>query len=153
MKLENWKDAAELIALFAVVASLIAIVFELRQTQNALEAAAYQERAFDAISQNYSTLANDDLIELTIAFQTCVKPIESLSDVERRKLTLFYIATRADLDNEHFQFERGFLEPDFYYGQTATRIAFEAPMWRLFLGSEESRPSFKEEVDRILEEN
>ncbi len=44
----KWKDIAEIIALFALVASLIAVVFELRQTQVALQSQAYQARAFQA---------------------------------------------------------------------------------------------------------
>jgi len=111
VKLENWKDTAELVALFAVVASLIAIILELRQTQNALEASAYQERAFDAISQNYSTLANDDLIELTIAFQSGAKSIESLSDVERRKLTCSILPLEQIWTTSTFNLKRDFWSP------------------------------------------
>ncbi len=35
MNVSNWKDAAELVALVAVVLSLVAVVIELRQTQRA----------------------------------------------------------------------------------------------------------------------
>jgi len=49
MKISPWKDLAELLALMAVVGGLVAVVFELRQTQSALSAQAYQTRALDVI--------------------------------------------------------------------------------------------------------
>lgn len=54
MNLGKWKDFAELLALMAVIASLAAIAFELRQTQTALQAQAYQARAFDGIEINFT---------------------------------------------------------------------------------------------------
>ena len=46
-----WKETAELIGILAIVASLIALVMELRQTQSALSAQTYQARAIDAIGE------------------------------------------------------------------------------------------------------
>jgi len=52
MTIERWKDWFELIALVAVIGSLIAVVVELRQTQTAMQAQAYQARAFNGIETN-----------------------------------------------------------------------------------------------------
>jgi hypothetical protein len=51
MSIERWKDWFELIALVAVIGSLIAVVVELRQTQTqtAMQVQAYQARAFNGI--------------------------------------------------------------------------------------------------------
>jgi hypothetical protein len=59
MPIERWKDWFELIALVAVIGSLIAVVVELRQTQTAMRAQAYQARAFDGIEWNME-LAKDE---------------------------------------------------------------------------------------------
>ena len=40
----KWKDIAEIIALVAIVVSLVAVAIELRQTQVALQSQAYQAR-------------------------------------------------------------------------------------------------------------
>ncbi len=50
MTISKWKDVAEIIALIAVIGSLVAVAVELRQTQAALQAEVYQSRAFDGIA-------------------------------------------------------------------------------------------------------
>ena len=45
MATTSGKDIVELVGIFALVATLIAVVVELRQTQSALLAATYQARA------------------------------------------------------------------------------------------------------------
>jgi hypothetical protein len=59
MSIEKWKDWFELIALVAVIGSLIAVVVELRQTQTVMQAQVYQARAFDGIEWNME-LAKDE---------------------------------------------------------------------------------------------
>ncbi len=61
MKISRWKDSAELIALVAVIGGLIAVVMELRQTQSALRAQAYQSRALDVIAAMRVSSANPEL--------------------------------------------------------------------------------------------
>jgi hypothetical protein len=147
MAIQKWKDAAELIALVAVVGSLMAVIIELRQTQDALQAQTYQDRAFDAIDLSIE-LAKDP--QLNSIYQ---------DDFDREKLTrtesviaenMLYIEL-IDLDNEHYQYQHGFLDEDYYYGDTVPQIAKMAPLWREF-GIRESRLEFRVEVDRILSE-
>jgi len=57
--------------------------------------------------------------------------------------------TRIDLDNEHFQYQSGLLDPGFYHGETVIWIKHAAPIWRE-LGDMSPRPEFRAEVDRIL---
>ena len=64
MNVANWKDAAELVALVTVVLSLVAVVIELRQTQAALQAEAYQSRALDGIATNLALAEDDELNRL-----------------------------------------------------------------------------------------
>ena len=52
MSVEKWREWIELVALITVVGSLVALIVELRQTQVALRAQAYQARAFDGIQWN-----------------------------------------------------------------------------------------------------
>ena len=59
------------------------------------------------------------------------------------------VITRIDLDNEHYQYQNGLLDPGFYHGETAQRIRLSAPIWRE-QGMGEPRPDFRQEVDRIL---
>lgn len=95
MTIEKWRDWIELVALIAVVGSLFALVVELRQTQTAMRAQAYQVRAFD---------------------------LATLTPTERSRVNRLITTVRIDLDNEHFQYQSGFLDPGFYQGETVQRI-------------------------------
>ena len=149
MKLSGWKDLAELVALSAVVGGLIAVVVELRQTQSALRAQAYQTRAIDVIDTMRAMSANPGLEILLNNVFTNELDVESASSEEQSWLRSHFYSRRTDLDNEHYQFQNGFLDPDFYHTTTEREIKAFAPYWRAF-GISEPRQQFTEEVDRIL---
>ena len=129
----------------------MAVAFELRQTQGALQAQAYQARAFDGIASNTVLAQDEELGRLSdLVFSSKFKP-DDLSDIEYRKVYALLSVTRIDLDNEHYQYQKGFLDPGFYHGETVERIRTEAPLWRA-LGLGEPRPEFRKEVDRVLAE-
>ncbi len=149
MKISRWKDTAELIALVAVIGGLIAVVMELRQTQTALRAQAYQSRALDVIAAMRVRYANPELDLLIRKVYSSELDIESATPEERSQISSHFYIRRTDLDNEHYQFQNGFLDPDFYRTTTEREIKAFAPFWRA-LGISEPRQQFTEEVDRIL---
>ncbi len=149
MNIGKWKDVAELTALVAVVGSLIAVTVELRQTQVALQAQAYQARAFDGISWNFELARNENLRRLQLQLGSGEFDRNSLSETEIDIARHLLIITRIDLDNEHYLYQNGLLDPGFYHGETVRRIKLNAPVWR-DLGMYEPRPGFRREVDRIL---
>ena len=150
MSAGKWKDIAELVALVAVVGSLVAVAYELRQTRDALMAQAYQARAFDGIATNFEYARDRELDRIaSLSLEPDFSPGD-LSDEERRVLERLYSITRIDLDNEHYQYQLGFLDPTFYHGETEQWIRHAAPIWRA-LGQPEPREDFRLEVDRILE--
>jgi hypothetical protein len=149
MKISSWKDTAELFALVAVIGGLIAVVMELRQTQSALRSQAYQSRALDVIGAMRVRSANPELDLLIKKVNSNELDIESLTPEERSQISSHFYSRRTDLDNEHYQFQNGFLDPDFYRTTTEREIKAYAPFWRE-LGIPEPRQQFTEEVDRIL---
>lgn len=149
MKLSGWKDIAEIVALAAVVGGLIAIVIELRQTQSALRAQAYQTRALEVMSAMREYSANPELEILLRDFLENRLTVETASPQELSQLRSHFYFRRTDLDNEHYQFQNGFLDPDFYHTTTEPEIKAFAPYWRAF-EILEPRQQFAEEVDRIL---
>jgi len=151
MNIAKLKDLAEIIALVAVVGSLIAVVLELQQTQGALQAQAYQTRALDGISTNFEIAKDEGLARLSELIYSPDFDADSLSAEERRIVSHLLIITRIDLDNEHYQYQMGFLDQGFYKGETEPWIRRIAPIWRAF-GQVEPRADFRREVDRILEE-
>jgi hypothetical protein len=149
MKISSWKETAELLALVAVIGGLIAVVMELRQTQTALRAQAYQSRALDVIAAKRVSSANPELDLLIRKINSKELDIESATPEERSQIGSHFYMRRTDLDNEHYQFQNGFLDPDFYRTTTEREIKAFAPIWRA-LGIAEPRQQFTEEVDKIL---
>ena len=149
MKLSGWKDIAEIVALMAVIGGLVAVVIELRQTQSALRAQAYQTRALDVISAMRESSVNPELDVLLSDYLTAKLTVETASPLELSQIRSHFYIRRTDLDNEHFQYQNGFLDPDFYRTTTEREIKAFAPHWR-GLGIPEPRQQFTEEVDRIL---
>lgn len=145
----KWKDIAEIIALFALVASLIAVAMELRQTQVALQSQAYQARAFQAYDNHMEMANNPELDNLFMqSWEDDFEPA-SLNAVDRNALIRVYAALLIDVDNEHYQYQNGILDAGFYESGTVRDIKQFAPVWRS-LGIEASRPVFEAEVDRVL---
>ena len=59
-----------------------------------------------------------------------------------------------DWDNEHYQYQNGFLSADFFEETTTKNVRKWAPRWRA-IGLVEGREEFRVFVDRVLsdEEN
>ena len=148
MTIQKWKDAAEFVALVAVVGTLIALVVELRQTQDALRAQTYQDRAFDAINTHLEQAKNP---HLTAVFRDTFDR-NNLSPEEYTVALNILFVYMIDKDNEHFQYQSGFLDEEYYKKDTVRGIAMLAPIWRDF-GLIESREEFRTEVERILSEH
>ncbi len=151
MKLSGWKDIAEIVALMAVIGGLVAVVIELRQTQSALRAQAYQTRALDVISTMRESSADPERTMMLSDYFSGRLTIETASPMELSQLRSHLYMRRTDLDNEHYQFQNGFLDPDFYETTTKREIKAFAPHWRS-LGIPEPREKFAADVDRILED-
>ncbi len=151
MQIDKWKDGAELIALIAVVLTLVAVAVELRQTQTALQAQAYQARAFDGIEWNFSVQTIPGAREMIDRLYADDFDVVSLTEEETRLAITLMATVYIDLDNEHYQYTHGFLDAGFFENETIVRIRKSAPIWRA-LGLTEKRPEFRDEVGRILAE-
>ena len=151
MNIERFRIAAEIVALFAVAASMIAVVYELRQTQAALISSTYQARAFDAIAVR-SALADSNHV-LPLAVKTNYgcddEAVSALTEVERSRLRQFLFIEMFDLDNEYYQYEQGYLDPDFFENAFKPRLLFFAQAWRK-MGIRENRRRFVEFTDELL---
>lgn len=138
-----------MVGITAVVASLIAVAIELRQTQSAIVANTYQARAYDAIAQNMFLAESQVAGPILAKMGGDLSKLDTISDDERWRLRSLYRAMRVDADNEYYQYRQGFLDDEYFEFALKPRIARQAKMWRA-LGIEERRPSFKEFVDEQL---
>jgi hypothetical protein len=135
----RWKDFAELVALIAVVGGLVAVIIELRQTQSALRAQAYQTRAFQV--NELARERNPEHATIIRDFRTGKITIDTASPEELTIVRINLQIMRTGLDNEHYQYQNGFLDPDFYNTSTMPNIKAFAPYWRK-LGVREYRQQF-----------
>ena len=64
MNSTNWKDIAELVGISAIVASLVFVGLELRQSHEIAIAAEYQQRATSVIDQYNAQIQSDTALSV-----------------------------------------------------------------------------------------
>ncbi len=151
MNIERFRIVAEVVALAAVAASLMAVVYELRQTKAALISSTYQARAFDAIAVRTMLADSDHLLPLLVKtrFGCDQEMVSTLNAADRTRIQQFLFTEMFDLDNEFYQYEQGFLDPDFFENAFKPRLLWAALAWRS-MGIRENRQSFVEFTDKLL---
>jgi hypothetical protein len=123
MKFNDWKNVAELIGIAAIVASLIFVGLQLKQSQEIAIADQYQNRADAALEFYHSRLQSDYAIsilanDLKREVDSGMAPaaMEAVFEAEGAELLAArYLAYRSNItvfDNYHFQYERGFMGED-----------------------------------------
>lgn len=147
----SWKETAELIGMLAIVASLIALVMELRQTQSALSAQTYQARAIDAIGELLYIADSEYLAPIltTTNYGADHEAVANLSAGDHLRLLNYLRARMIDWDNEHYQYQSGFMDADFFEATTTKSVKKWAPVWRA-IGLTEGREGFRKYVDGVL---
>jgi len=151
--MKNWKDTVELVGILAIVAGLAVVVIELQQTQRALLASTYQERAIDAIGEFLTVADSDHLVLVIVRTDNGAdrEAVDALNPVDRERLRNFLYARMVDWDNEHYQYQQGYLDADFFEVTTTASIRNWAPRWR-YVGLTEGRDGFRRYVDSVLAE-
>jgi len=151
MKNTNWKGLAELIGILAIIAGLAALVIELRQTQQAMLASTYQERAIDAIGELLIVADSEYLVAVIAQTDSAEdrEAVDALDPVNRERLRMFLHARMLDWDNEHYQYQQGYLDADFFNATTTRSVRVWAPRWR-YMGLTEGRDEFRRYVDSVL---
>ncbi len=147
-KLNRWLTLG---ANIGVIAGLIFLALEIRHAQMAMQSQAFQTRALDAIAWDLEMAKDEDLGRMLILIESGNLDPDSLSESDWQIAYFLLDGARIDTDNEHYQYQNGFLDSGFYNGVTVPMIRFYAPIWRRF-GVREGRPEFRREVDRILTE-
>ena len=130
---------------------MIALVTELRQTQSALLAETYQARAVDAIGELLNVADSEYLAPILAATNNGAdyEAVADLDAVSRLRLVNYLRARMIDWDNEHYQYQNGFMDADFFETTTTRSVKAWAPRWRA-IGSRGGRAEFREYVGRVL---
>ncbi len=110
MKFENWKDGAELVGIVAIVASLVFVGIQLKQSQDIAASQIYQERTNASVAAAIAIAQNKDIISAMVKGGS--NDFESITSAEQIA-TVIAISGYAMLwDNAYYQYEQGYLSSD-----------------------------------------
>ena len=161
MKLTNWKEFAELIGIAAIVASLVFVGLQLKQSQEIALAAQYQERFAAALQVMSDRQLNENYVrfygERIIERNGLPEGVED--DISAEAYGLRYYDARIFFlihDNLHFQYSLGFLTEESWSAYRAgIKRAIQNPVFGKYLASEGflMRESFRNMVEQLQIEN
>lgn len=110
MNTRNWKETAELVGIAAVVAGLIFVGIQLRQSQAIAASGIYQERTSTSVEAVLTMIQNDKVLGAMLKGRAGrmdeITPDEEFAG----RYTVFAITLLWD--NAHFQHENGFLSDE-----------------------------------------
>lgn len=149
----------ELLGAVGVIATLIYLAIQVGQNTRSLDesrklsvAQAYQVRA--EMGQNVLNSQAESPLAAAIYMKLEDDGLEALNAEERWRLTRYSIAEFLRFDNVHFQYERGFIDDEYYETVLKGRIRSRAPLFRelgiVGVDSGVGRPSFQRWIDDIL---
>lgn len=161
----SFRDAAELIGLTAIVASLIFVGLELQQSQRIAIADQYQMR-MDANVQFIGSTSEQSLIGSGTRFlerlpaldmpERVKQELSELAPVELGELTNRVLQALLIMDNSHYQYQNGFMEEETWQSVRARYIRNLGNGWlarsMVLDRSDTWRASFVEEIREIYRE-
>ena len=149
MKTEKLNDWLQLVGMAGVIASLIFVGLQLRQTQEIAMSDAYQTRAYGSVEKNMAFAMSPQLlsasVKLWVGNQDALEPEEIVA------LVYDFYARLDQWENNQYQFTSGFLSEEHWQKNTEQiRCLFSLPIYREFWEPHEYRKSFADLVNRII---
>ncbi len=154
----------ELLGAIGVIITLAYLAVQIRQNTRSMNEArqlalaqAYQMRA-DALQGMLVQAACSDtlgplIVKLTtLGYPTDLSSLSQISDEERGIFKQWQIAQQTHWDNMFYQYQQGFIDPEYYENEFRVRVRRLAPVWQE-MGLLGGRPSFQSEVESILSED
>jgi hypothetical protein len=154
MKPASWHEVAELIGITAIVASLIFVGLELRQTREIALSEAYQMRAAIEIA-NATAMAS---IPGYLTSKAKLYDGGSISDLTTEEYIAhehYLVASLGVWENDHYQYERGYLSEEHWKKAYGNMLCdFSLSLYREIYASSgwTYRKSFAEEVEQAITE-
>jgi hypothetical protein len=160
MTLQDFGAIGEVVGALAVVITLIYLAKQIQQNTHAMDegrklalAQTYQMRS-DALQAMLVRAADSQhigpiIIKLTEhGYPEDVAALDTLDASERRRFRMWQIAQQTHWDNMHYQYQHGYLDPEYYEDEFKERVKRLAPTWKA-LGLTGGRRSFFEEIERL----
>ena len=147
-KINDWM---QVVGIFALVASLIFVGLQMKQTQEIALSAAFQSRIQTSVEMVTARAANENAI---VAYYTATEEgLDQLPFEVRKAGELHAFALMLVYDNIHFQYESGFITEEDWHNALVdmTEAIRDRPIVRsVMMGLlDRMRPSFRELVVQI----
>ena len=167
MESAKLNDLIQIVGFFAVVVSLIFVGLQMRQSQEIAIASQYQERAsiqlerINTVLQNgeyltYSGRQAKQVLAESEGWSDLKAQVDSMSPAELEfrvnRLRHLFMAN----DNNHYQYQSGFLAADTWYTYRDTmQRSLRTDMSRFFWSRSKQtyRPDYQEAIDELIAEN
>lgn len=153
MNLSGLADIADLLAAIGVIASLLYVGYQVKETRKAVRAATAQART-DLGVQLISTRFTTDIAELLVKSED--NP-QALTKAEKFKLKSFFTAHVRHCQNLFYQQQEGLLDEYFSYGVARTttywvqKYPWAAEEW--LEAQQIAAPEFVEFINNALEKH
>lgn len=149
MNTQKLNDWLQLVGMAGVIASLIFVGLQLRQTQRIAMSDAYQTRAYGSVEMNMATTMSPKLLSAQVKLWSGKQ--DRLQPEEIVALAHEFYANMDTLENNEYQFRSGFLSEDHWLKNVdQLRCRFSQPIYREFWEPYEYRKSFAELVNGII---
>ena len=151
MTSRNWREYGELFALSALVASLVLVGFEIRQTRLAIIAEANIART--TLGSDAGLAYADSQYLPPIDAKYAAEGLDALTPEERIRIEADAFAAKVRYDAYLFQYELGLLNEEFYKYYFFPGIRSWKRRWEELgmLSDANTRPSFKAAVNGVSE--
>jgi hypothetical protein len=133
MDLAAWSQLGEAIAGFGVIASLVYVAAQIRQTARSLRAATYHSLVGTSIDLLQSIYTHGEVAHLFASMRQG-KTLAELEPLEQARAEPALLAAYRSFDNVLYQHRVGMLDAEMWLGYRAVMHAFtRIPAWRQWL--------------------
>jgi hypothetical protein len=112
--LDRVHKIADIVAAFAIVASLIFVAIQIRSNTRALQASASSEAAHSWANTNEAIVGDESLIQTAIKAYNPETGPDDLDDLERARMGLLHRSLFQKLEGQYYLFKYGYLEPEIW---------------------------------------
>lgn len=153
----------ELLGAIGVIITLAYLAVQIKQNTHSINenkrlalAQTYQMRADALQSMLVEAAVSEKLGPLivkltTLGYPTDLSSLRTISAEERGLFRQWQIAQQTHWDNMFYQYQQGYIDPEYYENEFRVRVKRLAPVWKE-LGLLGGRPSFQSEIESILNE-
>ncbi len=154
----------ELLGAVGVIITLAYLAVQIKQNTRSMNenkrlalAQTYQMRA-DALQGMLVQAACSEslgplIVKLaTLGYPTDLTSLNRITEGERGIFKQWQIAQQTHWDNMFYQYQQGFIDPEYYENEFRVRVRRLAPVWQE-MGLLGGRPSFRSEIESILGDN